>query len=88
MAAVFALLGIVAVIFDWSFVIGRRGFDTADGASAHYIGTFWFVLALITLSTLIAEPKLRKSVGSLLAIILAICLFGPLLYMLLAKQFA
>lgn len=88
MAAAFAVLALVALVFDWSFVIGRRGFDTADGVAAHYLGAFWFVLALITIGTLIPEPKLRKRVGSVLAIILALCLFGPLLYMLLAKQFA
>jgi hypothetical protein len=88
MAAVFAVLAAVAIIFDWSFVIGRRGLDSATGEVAHYVGIFWFMLALITLGTMIPEPKLRRRVGSVLAIILALCMFGPLLYMLLAKQSA
>ncbi len=81
LATTFATLAIVAQVFEWSFVIGRRGFDIAEGWVAQYIGGFWAWLALLTLSTLIPEPALRKKTGSLLTLGFAALLFGSMIYL-------
>jgi len=85
LTAVFVALAIIAIVFKWSFVIGRRGFDTADGEVARYVGGFWVWLALITLSTLIPEPALRKKVSSFLAFIFLGLTFGSMIYLLLTN---
>ena len=86
LTATFVALAIVAHVFEWSFVLGRRGFDTAEGVVAHYAGGFWDWLALLTLSTLIPNPTLRKKVGSVLAFIFLGLIFGSMIYLLLIKR--
>ena len=85
LAGIFASLAIVAQVFEWSFVLGRRGFDIADGWVAHYIGGFWAWLALLTLSTLLPEAALRKKAGSLLTLVFAALLFGSMIYFVISK---
>ena len=85
LVAVFTGLAIVAIFFEHSFVIGRRGFDTAEGAVARYIGGFWLYLALLTLSMLIADPLKRKTVGELLTWVFFGLVFGSAIYFLANK---
>jgi len=85
LASLCGALALVAFILDWSFVIGRRGVDIAEGSVANYVGGFWLWLALVMLSTCITEPSRRKRVGSVLTYVFAGLVFGSLIYMLISK---
>lgn len=84
-AAICAALAIVAFVFDWSFVVGKRGIEIADGAVAHLIGAFWLVLALFALASGIADPVRRRQANTGLTIVLVLVLVGPLVYMYLNR---
>jgi len=75
LAAGCAVIGLVGLLWEKSFVVGKRGFDFAEGGEAQIIGYFWLLASVALLATLVPNSVLRKRI--FLAI--TVLLFGGLL---------
>lgn len=85
LAAACAVCGLVGLLFERSFVIGRRGFDLAEGGEAQIIGCFWLVLSAAFLATLLPDSAVRKRIFALLTVLsygAVLSIFGYFIYVL------
>lgn len=86
LAVACAAIGLAGVLFEKSFVVGRRGFGFAEGGEAQIIGCFWLLVAAAFLATRISNSVVRKRIFALITVLLFGSVFGIFGYFIYALR--
>lgn len=85
LAAACAAIGLIGLLFEISFVVGRRGFSFAAGGEAQIIGGFWLLVSAAFLATRLPNMAMRRHILTVIAVLLfggILGIFGYFVYVL------